>query len=244
LFFVGHISIAFILTYFIIKRYPVPNLSISLVLFLSIVPDIDILFSLLGVEVVHRSISHSLIVFIIVLFVFILKYRIRSIMIYFLAYLSHSAIGDLIVGPANLFPPFGIYYLNSGIYYKTPEHFFIECLVLTVMAIIVIIQYLCNRKRNMIPIKYSKKIDPIFYPILIASIIMSAAYLLNQFQEFKFPDSFFSVLQSFDYIKLIVVIHTVCISIVFFVWIVSWYGMRMSNRQGFIGIDERKTLRN
>src|SRR5919112_776271 len=108
MFFVGHISIAFILGYFIITRFRLYDISLSLVLFLSILPDVDILFRFIGIDIDHRSVTHSLIEITIILCVFLLKYRRPSIIVYCTAYLSHVAIGDLIVGPLNLLYPLGI----------------------------------------------------------------------------------------------------------------------------------------
>jgi hypothetical protein len=86
----------------------------------------------------------------------------------------------LIVGPLNLLYPFGIFYLSSGIEFKTSEHLLLEGLVLTVMAIIVIGRYLCNQKyRHTFPFEYSKKLDTIFYPIIILAVIVSPDCLMN-----------------------------------------------------------------
>jgi membrane-bound metal-dependent hydrolase YbcI (DUF457 family) len=106
MFFVSHISIAFILSYFIITRFQVRNISLSLILFLSILPDTDILFRFVGIDIAHRSITHSIIVYTIILCIFLLKYRRPSIIIYSIAYLSHFVIGDLIVGPLKFIIPF------------------------------------------------------------------------------------------------------------------------------------------
>ena len=239
MFFVGHISIALILSYFIVRRFQVRNVSISLVLFLSILPDIDILFRLVGIDVAHRSITHSIIIFIIVLLIFILKYRVRSIIIYFIAYFSHSAIGDIIVGPSNLLSPFGIFFLNSGIYYMKSGHIFVEGLLLITMAIIVVSQYLCYRKRKMFPFKYSKKLDPVFYPMVIAAIAISAIYLLDQFQELKIPYSFSSLFQSYNYFNIVLVLHSICLATVLAMWIISRHTIRISHGLKCVGIDER-----
>jgi len=237
LFFVGHISIAFIISYFISRRFQVPSFSLSLVFLLSIIPDIDIIFRLVGVEVAHRSITHSIIIFTIVCIVlsmFILKHRIRSIIIYFIAYFSHIAIGDIIVGPSNLLSPFGFFYLNSALYYKMPEHIFVEGLLLITMAIIVVTQYLCYRRGDIFPIKYSKKLDPIFYPVVVTAIAISAVYLLDG-SQLKFPDSFTLLFQSNDYSNIILALNIACLAAVLAIWIISRRTIRTSHGL-FVGI--------
>jgi hypothetical protein len=138
--------------------------------------------------------------------------------------LSHLAIGDLIVGPLNLLYPFGIFYLTSGVYFKTSEHIFVEGLVLAIMAIIVVFQYLCNRKRNnTFPFEYSKKLDPIFYPMVILAIIVSPVFLLDESQKelFEFPNSFFSLFQPDFNTIAILALHVISLTIVIFLWIVT-----------------------
>src|SRR5919112_1796225 len=201
MFFVGHVSIAFILTYIIVTKFRVPNISLSVIMFLSILPDIDILFRFAGTDIAHRSLTHSLVVFTVILCVFFIKYRRPSALVYCIAYLSHIAIGDLIVGPLNLVYPFGLFYLSSGIDFKTSEHMLIEGLVLTVMAIIVIFQYLCNYKyRHTFPFEYSKKLDTLFYPVIILAMIVSPIFLLDESQKELpgFTNSFFLLFQSYD----------------------------------------------
>ena len=113
MFFLGHISIAFIICYFIVRRFQLRDISLTLIMFFSILPDVDIVFRLLGVDLGHRSITHSLLLSMIVWGVFLIKYRKPSVMLYFFAYLSHIFIGDLIIGPLNLLYPFGQYFVNG-----------------------------------------------------------------------------------------------------------------------------------
>ena len=230
MFFVSHISIAFILSYFIITRFQVRNISLSLILFLSILPDIDILFRFIGIDIAHRSVTHSIIVFTIILFIFLLKYRKHSFIIYSIAYLSHLAIGDLIVGPLNLLYPFGIFYLTGGIDFKTFEHIFVEVLLLAIMAIIVFGQYMYNRKgNNTFAFEYSKKLDPIFYPMVILAIIVSPVFLLDESQKelFEFPSSFFSLFQFYDNFNTIAILalHVISMAMVIFLWIITRLSM-------------------
>ena len=226
MFFVGHISIAFILSCFIVTRFQIRNISLSLILFLSILPDIDILFRFLGTDIAHRSVTHSIIVFSIILSIFLLKYRRSSIMVYSIAYLSHIAIGDLIIGPLNVLYPFGTFYSTSGIDFKTSEHLIVEGLVLAIMATIVVSQYLCNRKQiSTFPFEYSKKLDPIFYPMVIAAMIVSPAFLLDESQKelLEFPNTFSLLFKSYyDFNTLaILALHVISTAIVVFIWIIT-----------------------
>ena len=98
--FVGHISLAFLLAYFISTRFQgiKRTVSIALVIFLSILPDIDIIFRIAGIELGHRTITHSAIVWLIIggilVSFFRLKYQKGSeAAVYLVAYLSHLIIG-------------------------------------------------------------------------------------------------------------------------------------------------------
>ena len=132
MFFLGHISIAFVISYFIVERFQLRGISLSLIMFLSILPDIDIVFRLIGIDLGHRSITHSLLVSMIVWGILLIKYRKPSVVLYFFAYLSHILVGDLIVGPLNLLYPFGQFYVNGGVDFKAPEHLVIEGVLLLV----------------------------------------------------------------------------------------------------------------
>ena len=123
-------------------------------MFLSILPDIDIVFRLIGIDLGHRSITHSLLVSMIVWGILLIKYRKPSVVLYFFAYLSHILVGDLIVGPLNLLYPFGQFYVNGGADFKAPEHLVIEGVLLLIMAMIVFGQYLRNRKVHIFPFEF------------------------------------------------------------------------------------------
>jgi hypothetical protein len=73
------------------------NFNIPLVLVLSIIPDIDILFSFLLNSDIHRGPTHSIIVAILVFIPFFFFYRQRAVP-YFAALASHSLIGDFLIG--------------------------------------------------------------------------------------------------------------------------------------------------
>ena len=232
MFFLGHISIAFVITYFIVERFQLKGISLSLIMFLSILPDIDIVFRLIGIDLGHRSITHSLLVSMIVWGILLMKYRKPSVVLYFFAYLSHILVGDLIVGPLNLLYPFGQFYVNGGADFKAPEHLVIEGVLLLIMAMIVFVRYLRNRKLHTFPFEFTR-LDTFFYPILISAIIVSLFFLLDESQKelTEFPNSIFLLIQSpIDYeIETIIVMHTFGIAIVSFLWIVSRRNFRIQH---------------
>jgi membrane-bound metal-dependent hydrolase YbcI (DUF457 family) len=224
MFFLGHISIAFVISYFIVKRFHLRDISLSLLMFFSILPDVDIVFRLLGIDLGHRSITHSLIISMIVWGVVLIKYRKPSVMLYFFAYLSHIFIGDLVIGPLDLLYPFGQYFVNSVADFKAPEHLVIEGVLLMIMATIVFGRYLRNRRIHIFPFGFAK-LDSFFYPIVIFALTVSLFFLLDQSQSelTQFPNSIFLLIKSpIDYeIATIIVMHTFGIAIVSFLWIVS-----------------------
>src|SRR6187200_150594 len=185
--FVGHISIAFLLTYAISKKFVLKDVSISFVMFLSTLPDIDLVFRLLGLELGHRSITHSAIIWPIVALAFFAKYRRISVAVYSLAYLSHIVIGDLVVGPINLLYPIGNFVVSGGIRFGTISDTIAEGILFAIMSIIIIRQNLYNDdgKHNTLLLHYST-LDRFFYPILISEIIISPLFLLSdKFQDFS-----------------------------------------------------------
>lgn len=196
----------------------------SLIMFFSILPDVDIVFRLLGVDLGHRSITHSLLISTIVWSVVLIKYRKPSVMVYFIAYLSHMIIGDLLIGPLNLLYPFGQYFVNGVADFKTSEHLVIEGVLLLIMATIVFGQYLRDRRGHIFPFEFTK-LDSLFYPIVFSALIISLFFLLDQSQIelTQFPNSIFLLIQSpiDQEMATIIVMHAFGIAIVSFLWLVS-----------------------
>jgi membrane-bound metal-dependent hydrolase YbcI (DUF457 family) len=238
MFFVGHISIAFVLIYVIKRKFPTNNFSISFALFLSILPDIDIIFRFVGFDIGHRSITHSFILIAIVIFVLLITYKKRSLVIYSVAYLSHIIIGDAIVGPLDIVYPFGHLYLSSGIDFKTSSHLIIESFLVISMAIIIVGQYLKYRRSRTFIFTYTK-LDEFFYPILLLAIIGSLVFLLDESQRelFEFHYSLTSLLTMPYNINAtgIIILHALCLGIIIFLWIQS----RRSYRSD-LGYEERQ----
>lgn len=122
-------------------------------MFLSILPDIDILFRLAGVDLGHRTLTHSVIIWlvagVILISFFTIKYRKGLIAaVYLIAYLSHLVIGDIFVAPINILYPLGDFIVNSPIKNGSWQHIFLEILFFTLMATIVITRYYSFKRKN------------------------------------------------------------------------------------------------
>jgi hypothetical protein len=73
------------------------NISIPLILVLSVLPDIDIILNFLFNIEIHRGPTHSIISAILVFIPFLILYRQKAVP-YFAALISHSLIADFIIG--------------------------------------------------------------------------------------------------------------------------------------------------
>jgi membrane-bound metal-dependent hydrolase YbcI (DUF457 family) len=156
-------------------------------MFLSILPDIDIIFRIAGIELGHRTITHSAIIWLIIggilVSFFKLKYQKGSeAAVYLVAYLSHLMIGDILVGPINILFPIGDFIINSqieGVYY-----FLLETLVFTLMSTVVLSNYYFFRKKknDTFLFSYHRKIDGLLYPVLILALTTSFFYVLAKFE--------------------------------------------------------------
>jgi membrane-bound metal-dependent hydrolase YbcI (DUF457 family) len=217
--FVGHISLAFLIVYFLSTRFQnlKRSISVTLVMFLSILPDIDIIFRLAGLDLGHRTITHSAIIWlalgvgvIIILFLTSRTRKGRMAAVYLLAFLSHIVIGDIIVGPINVLYPIGDLVVNSPI--NGIEYYLVEVGVLTVMASVVITEYYSFKKRmdeDTFLFRYHCKIDSLLYPILILALITSFFYVLVKFE-----------LDLFE-ISVLAPLHFFAICLIVFMWRVS-----------------------
>ena len=169
------------------------NLSIPLLLVLSIIPDIDILF----MPQMHRGPTHSIITAVLVFIPFFIVYRQKAVP-YFIALISHSLIGDFLVGGrVMLFWPltraeFGLHELGS--YYITIENpvnvAFEIILFLAATAIMLktrdILQFFQNKKSNLV----------LIIPILTVLLPSVISYPLDVPVLLAFPHMFYLVLFS------------------------------------------------
>jgi hypothetical protein len=240
MFFVGHISIAFLLTYFISLKFQDLKITvcISLVLFLSVLPDVDMVFKIVGLDLGHRSITHSAIMWIMAgatilcFFPFKTKHQRITIGIYIMAYLSHILIGDTTVAPINILYPLGYLTINSSITVGSLSHLAIEGVLLVVMAAIIIISYYSynktmtniryndNDKSALFLFRYQSKLDGLLYPVLMSVIAASLVWISF---EFEFSSSLSSPFGSkyFEIAILILLLHIGLIPIITIMWLTS-----------------------
>lgn len=94
MFAVGHLSLGYLFAKSSAKLLK-QEINLPLVFFLSLIPDIDIIIP--GVE--HRTITHSVIVSIVVFLPFFMFYKTKAVP-YFIALAQHSLVGDFITGGA------------------------------------------------------------------------------------------------------------------------------------------------
>jgi hypothetical protein len=153
------------------------NLNIPLLLVLSIIPDIDILF----MPQMHRGPTHSIITAVLVFIPFFIVYRQKAVP-YFIALISHSLIGDFLVGGrVMLFWPltraeFGLHELGS--YYiniENPINVALELALFLIATVIMfktrdIYQFFRNKKTNIV------LIIPIF-SVLLPSVVSYPLYV-------------------------------------------------------------------
>ena len=169
------------------------NLNIPLLLVLSIIPDIDILF----MPQMHRGPTHSIITAVLVFIPFFIVYRQKAVP-YFIALISHSLIGDFLVGGrVMLFWPltragFGLHELGS--YYiaiENPVNVALEIILfLAATAIMLktrdILQFFQNKKSNLV----------LIIPILTVLLPSVISYPLDVPTLLKLPHLFYLVLFS------------------------------------------------
>jgi len=226
LLFVGHVSLAFLIAYFISTKFQGTKrtVSIALVMFLSILPDIDIVFRLVGTELGHRTFTHSVIVWLVVggilISFFTIKYRKGSVAaVYLIAYLSHLVIGDVLIPPINILYPLGNFIIDSPIKNVTLQHILLETLLFTLMAAVVITRYYLFKRRNedIFLFRYHCKLDTFLYPTLILAIILSFFYVLAK--------SEFSLVE----VSVLMLLHTAAVSIIILIWLASKYAKRQEH---------------
>jgi hypothetical protein len=95
-FAVGHIALGYLLAKASGRLFKV-SFNIPLVLVLSLIPDIDILIQFFLQSTIHRGPTHSVVMAIMVFAPFFFFYR-QKAMPYFAALVSHSLIGDFLIG--------------------------------------------------------------------------------------------------------------------------------------------------
>jgi membrane-bound metal-dependent hydrolase YbcI (DUF457 family) len=185
-------------------------------MFLSILPDIDILFRLAGMDLGHRTYTHGIIIWLVVGGILISFFTIKygkglEVAVYLIAYLSHLVIGDTFVGPINILYPLGDFIVNSPIKNGSLQHIFLEILFFTLMATIVITRYYSFKRKNedIFLFRYHCKMDTFLYPVLILAIIISFFYVVSGFE--------FSLVE----ISVLMLLHIALVSIIMLIWLAS-----------------------
>jgi membrane-bound metal-dependent hydrolase YbcI (DUF457 family) len=219
LFFVGHISLAFLIVYFISSKFQGIRkaVSIALVMFLSILPDIDMVFRFGGIDLGHRTFTHSAIIWLLIggitISFFTIKYRKGSaVAVYLIAYLSHLVIGDVIVAPINLLYPLGDFIVNSPIKGGSLQHILLETVLFALMVAVVITRYYLFKNRrgeDIFLFRYHYKMDTFLYPVLVLAIIISFFYVVAEFE--------FSLVE----LSVLTLLHFGIISLIVLIWLVS-----------------------
>ncbi len=183
-------------------------------MFLSILPDIDMIFRFVGIELGHRTITHSAIIWLIIGGILVLFFKIKyhkgsEAAVYLIAYLSHLVIGDILVGPINILFPVGEFIIKSPI--EGIQYFLLETLVFTLMASVVITNYYLFRKKNedTFLFCYHCMIDALLFPVLILALIASFVYVLAKFELSLFEAS------------IVAPLHLAAVCIVILMWRVS-----------------------
>jgi membrane-bound metal-dependent hydrolase YbcI (DUF457 family) len=185
-------------------------------MFLSILPDIDILFRLVGMDLGHRTFTHGIIIWLVVGGILISFFTIKygkglEVAVYLIAYLSHLVIGDTFVGPINILYPLGDFIVNSPIKGGSLQHIFLEILLFTLMATIVITRYYSFKMKNedIFLFRYHCKTDKFLYPVLILAIIISFFYVVAGIE--------FSLVE----IPVLMLLHIAAVSIIILIWLAS-----------------------
>lgn len=183
-------------------------------MFLSILPDIDIIFRLAGIELGHRTITHSAIIWLIIGGILVSFFKIRyqkgsEAAVYLIAYLSHLMIGDILVGPINILFPIGDFFIKSPI--EGVHYFLLESIIFSLMASVVITNYSRFRKKNKnaFLFRYHSKIDTLLYPVLILALVTSFLYVLVNFE--------LSLLEA----SIVAPLHIAAVCVVILMWRVS-----------------------
>jgi membrane-bound metal-dependent hydrolase YbcI (DUF457 family) len=220
--FVGHIAIAFIICYVLSKILSIKRISFSLIMLLSVLPDIDLGFKLLGIDPGHRTFTHSAILALIVSVAaaFIAKLQ-KSVLVYSIAYFTHILIGDILINSVNILYPFGVFQLGVGIKFNSLTHIIIEFLPLIGMTAIVIREYFLYKKGVGDSILFHhSSLDHILYIFVILAVITSFVYLMVN--EIKYNALSLDANKLLELrLILMIMLHISAIAIITFIWAIS-----------------------
>jgi len=131
MFAVGHLAIGY-LSAKVFQKILKTDFNLPMIFFLSLIPDVDLLIP----GLVHRGITHSIIVLTLMFIPIFLFYRKNSVP-YFVAIVQHSLVGDFFMGRAQIFWPLTSIFYGGGIDMLSFMNISIEC-VSFLLAIIIL----------------------------------------------------------------------------------------------------------
>jgi len=162
---------------------------------LAMMPDIDIMLYELGVR--HRSITHSILFWLVLFIPFLIVYRKRSLP-YLVAVMQHIILGDIIVGKTRVLWPLE-YELGLGYSITSSVNITVEMIGIVMMLILA-------RSDGMLAVMKSN----IFSIVVIILVLGSLFYLLT-----PLPISKFRVSENIHYIVALHVVYSAVLSVSF-----------------------------
>ena len=180
---------------------------------LSVLPDVDIILGLAGIDFGHRTLTHSIIIWSIVggatVLLISLRYKRGSeAAVYLIAYMSHLVIGDIMVEYNNIVYPIGDVTIYSTIESGSLQHISLEAILVGLVATVVITMFK-SRKKNLFRFEYRAAADSFLYLLLILAITISAIYIIVEFH--------FSLV----YLSILAMLHFVAIATIILLWVLS-----------------------
>ena len=133
MFAVGHFALGY-LTGKITANYLKVTINLPLLFFVSVFPDVDLLMPL---WLQHRGPTHSIIFLSLIFIPFIIIYK-KTALVYFVAALQHTLIGDFLAGGAQILWPLSTNYFGIHI---DPHAFVISVLELTFFLVSLIVMF-------------------------------------------------------------------------------------------------------
>jgi hypothetical protein len=220
--FVGHIATAFLICYGLSKILSIKRISFSLVMLLSVLPDIDLVFRLSGSDLGHKTFTHSAILALIVSIAaaIIAKHRISMILVYSIAFFTHILIGDILINSINILYPFGVFQIGFNIEFNSLTHMIIEFFPLIGMTVIVIREYFLYEKGvDDNTLFHYSSLDQILYILVIIAIVTSFVYLIVNEMKFNALPINSKLLEK--RVILMIMLHIFAISVITFIFLVS-----------------------
>jgi membrane-bound metal-dependent hydrolase YbcI (DUF457 family) len=220
MYLVGHAIVAFLVAFGISKKFKIGGISFALVMLIACLPDVDILLQGVGIAE-HKTYTHSLIMsitFVPAVIFAIARWResAGAAAVYSIAYIQHVIIGDIVVGGTDILYPFGTMLVGTGIGYGTVMHQSLEFVLLALAAGIVVGKSFRMHARDATGIFKFEKVDKICYLLLLASIVISFAYLLYGIKVL--PRLF---IQTNLELALFIILHLSAIAVIMFLILIA-----------------------